>query len=99
LLHCYTTYVCDGSISQRLQVLVKTMTGEKIARELISSILQANYGINSMKLLACMHDLAAANGAALRTIKVISLWFLILVAVLTCYLTYLFIRLWISLFP
>jgi len=38
------------------------MTGEEIARELIS-ILQ---GINSMKLLACMHD-----RVALRIIKII----------------------------
>jgi len=66
-------YICDGSIRQRLiklQVLVKTITGEEIVHELIG-ILQVNYGINSMKLLAYMHDQAAANGAAMCIIKVI----------------------------
>ena len=66
-------YIYDCSIKQRLikfQILVKMMTGEEIAQELIG-ILQVNYGINSMNLLACMHDRAAANGAAMRTIKVI----------------------------
>ena len=66
-------YISGGSIKQKLikfQILVKTMTGEEIAHELIS-ILQVNYGINSMKLLACMHDRASANGAAMRTVKVI----------------------------
>lgn len=104
-------YISDCSIKQRLikfQILVKTMTGEEIARELIN-ILQVNYGINSMKLLACMHDRAAANGAAMLTVKVIFL----LVVDVGCYshTLYLigekfdlpvlddFIRLWISLFP
>jgi len=43
------------------------MTGQEIARELIS-ILLVNYGINSMKLLACIHDLAAANGVVFPTV-------------------------------
>ena len=46
------------------------MTGEEIALELIS-ILQVNYGINSIKLLVCTHDQLATNGAAMQTIKVV----------------------------
>ena len=103
-------YISDGSIKQRLikfQILVKTMTGEEIAREVIG-ILQVNYGINSLNLLACMHDRAAANGAAMRIVKVI----FPLVIDVGCYSHTLdlvgekfdlpvlddFIRLWISLF-
>jgi len=59
-------YISDCSIKQRLikfQILVKMMTGEEIAQELIG-ILQVNYGISSINFLACMHDQAAANGAA-----------------------------------
>ena len=66
-------FISDSNIKQRLikfQILVKTMTGEEIARVLIS-VLQVNYGINSNKLVACMHDRASANGAAMQTIKVI----------------------------
>jgi len=51
-------YISDCNIKQRLikfQILVKTMTGDEIASELIG-ILQINYGISSMNLLACMHD-------------------------------------------
>ena len=103
-------YISDGSIKQRLvkfQILVKTMTGEEIAREVIG-ILQVNYGINSLNLLACMHNRAAANGAAMRIVKVI----FTLVIDVGCYSHTLdlvgekfdllvlddFIRLWISLF-
>ena len=55
----------------RLQLLVKSMTGEEIARELINVIL-AQYGIGSNKLVCVMHDRAACNGVALRTIKVVT---------------------------
>ncbi len=43
------------------------MTGEEIASELIS----AKYGIMSDKLIAAMHDRAASNGIALRTLKIV----------------------------
>ena len=46
------------------------MTGEEIAREVIS-ILQVTYGICASKLLACMHDSASVNGCAMRTIKIV----------------------------
>lgn len=103
-------FISDSKIKQRLikfQILVKTMTGEEIARELIS-ILQVNYDINSNKLVACMHDRASVNGAAMRTIKVV----FPLVADIGCYSHTLdlvgekfdlpvlddFVRLWINLF-
>ena len=44
------------------------MTGEEIAREVIS-ILQVTYGICANKSLAFMHDRASVNGCAMRTIK------------------------------
>ena len=103
-------FISHSKIKQRLikfQILVKTMTGEEIARELIS-ILQVNYGINSNKLVACMHDRASANGAAMRTIKIV----FPMVVDIGCYSHTLdlvgekfdlpvlddFIRLWINLF-
>ena len=54
----------------RLQLLVKSMSGEEIARELIN-VISAQYGIGSHQLIAAMHDRAACNGVALRTIKVV----------------------------
>ena len=54
----------------RLRLLVKSMTGEEIARELIN-VISAQYGIGSNKLVCVMHDRAACNGVALRTIKVV----------------------------
>ena len=61
------------TIQQRLvhlQLLVKSMSGEEIARELIN-VISAQYGIDSNKLVAAMHDRAACNGVALRTIKIV----------------------------
>ena len=46
------------------------MSGEEIARELIN-VLTAQYGVSTSKLVAAMHDHAACNGVALRTIKVV----------------------------
>ena len=46
------------------------MSGEEIARELIN-VISAQYGIGSHQLIAAMHDRAACNGVALRTIKVV----------------------------
>lgn len=54
----------------RLQLLVKSMTGEEIARELIN-VISAQYGISSNNLVAAMHDRAACNGVALRTIQIV----------------------------
>ena len=66
-------FVSDKQLKQRLikfQILAKSMTGEEIAREIIS-ILQVKYGICANKLLACMHDRVSVNGCAMRTIKVV----------------------------
>ena len=46
------------------------MAGEEIARELINT-LSAQYSISSDLLMAVMHDRAACNGVALRTLKVV----------------------------
>ena len=54
----------------RLQLLAKSMSGEEIAREIIASI-STQYGIASNQVVAMMHDRAACNGVALRTLKVI----------------------------
>ncbi len=54
----------------RFLTLAKSMTGEEIARELIS-VLSVEYGITSDRLLASMRDRASANGVAIRTIKVV----------------------------
>ena len=54
----------------RLLLLVKSMTGEEIARELINVILAA-YGISSNNFVAAVHDRAACNGVALQIIQVV----------------------------
>ena len=54
----------------RFLTLAKSMTGEEIARELISA-LSVEYGITSERLLAAMRDCASVNGVAMRTIKVV----------------------------
>ena len=54
----------------RLQLLVKSMTSEEIAQEVIN-VISAQYGIGSNKLVSVMHDRAACNGVALQTIKVV----------------------------
>ena len=54
----------------RLQLLAQSMSGEEVARELIST-LSVRYSINSTSLLATMRDRAAVNNVALRTLKVV----------------------------
>ena len=54
----------------RFQTLAKSMTGEEIARQLIS-VLSVEYGITSDRLLAAMRDRASVNGVAMRTINVV----------------------------
>ena len=55
----------------RLQLLQKSMCAEEIARKLITT-LSVNYGISSDRLMAAMHDRAATNGVAMRTVKAIT---------------------------
>ena len=46
------------------------MTGEEIAREILQTVL-TEFGVNGDRLVAAMRDRAAANGVAMRTIKVV----------------------------
>ena len=54
----------------RLQLLAKSMAGEEIAREIIATI-STQYGIASNLVVAMMHDMAACNGVALQTLKIV----------------------------
>ena len=66
-------YVDSWKIEQhliRIQLLVKSMTGEEIARELVN-VLSVEYGVTVERVLAAMHDRAASNRVAMRTIKVL----------------------------
>ena len=63
----------DWTIEQRLlrvQLLAKSLSGEEIAREIIS-ILSTSYSIQSNRLIACMQDGAASNGVAVRTLHIL----------------------------
>jgi len=67
-------FVSDGWVIQqrlvRVQLLTKSLTGEEIARELIS-ILSASYGVQPMQLLGAMRDQASTNNVAMQTMKVV----------------------------
>ena len=80
-----TTHVCEAfaivvrfvsdswSIEQRLikiQLLAKALTGEEVARELIS-ILSAHYGITTNDIVGVMRDRASVNNVAMRTLRVV----------------------------
>ena len=54
----------------RLQLLVKSMSGEEIAREIVNT-LSVEYGVSVDRILATMHDRASANEAAVRTLRVL----------------------------
>ena len=54
----------------RMQMLTKSMTGEEVARELIS-VLSMRYGVKSELLLAAMRDRASVNNLAMQTVKVV----------------------------
>ena len=51
-------------------MFVKSVTGEELARELIS-VLSVNYGISTQLLLAAMKDRTAVNETAIHTLKVV----------------------------
>ena len=66
-------YIDGWNINQRLvclQFLAKSMAGEELARQLIST-LSATYGIQSNTILAAMRDGASVNNVALSVLKVI----------------------------
>ena len=54
----------------RFQLIAQSMSGEQVARELITA-LSIQYRISSSSLLAAMRDRASVNDVAIRTIKVI----------------------------
>ncbi len=54
----------------RLMLLAKSMTGEEVARQIISCI-STEMGISSDLVIGAMHDRASVNQVAMRTAKVI----------------------------
>ena len=65
-------FISDWTIQQRLvrlKFLKKSMSGEELAREVIS-ILSGTLGVESHRLLAVMRDRASVNTAAMRVISV-----------------------------
>ena len=52
------------------QFIAKSMTGEEVARQLISA-LSTSYSIESQYILAAMRDGASVNGAAMRIVRVV----------------------------
>jgi len=67
-------FVSDNwGIQQRLicvQLLAKSLSGEEIARELIS-VLQVHYKVSASALIGAMHDRASINAVVMRTVQVI----------------------------
>ena len=67
-------YVADDwSLVQRMlqvRLLAKSMTGNEIARELIST-LSTKYGVGSSCLLAAMRDRASVNNVAVQVLQVV----------------------------
>ena len=55
----------------RLKVLIKTMTAEEIAQQIIV-LLSTEFGISSNLIVAAMHDRSSVNDVAMRTIKVVN---------------------------
>lgn len=54
----------------RLEMLTKSMSGEKVARELINN-LSMTYSIKSDLVVAAMRDGASVNEAAMRVVKIV----------------------------
>ena len=80
-----TTHICEAfvivvrfisdswTIEQRLikiQLLAKCLTGQEVARELIS-VLSRQFGIDSNRIIAVMRDRASINNVALKTLKIV----------------------------
>ena len=80
-----TTHVCeamvivvryltdDWVIKQdvcRLMLLTKSMTGEEVARQIVSTI-STEMGISHELVVGAMHDRASVNEVAMRTVKVL----------------------------
>ena len=70
VLRYFTDYSELKQCVGRLKLLAKTMTGEKIAQQIIV-ILSTEFGIFSNLIVAAMRDRASVNDVAMRTIKVV----------------------------
>ena len=53
----------------QVQMLVKSMTGEELAQEVLG-VLCREYKLSTEQVLAAMRDCASVNGVAIRHIKV-----------------------------
>ena len=65
-------FISDWTIQQRLvrlKFLMKSMSGEEVARELIS-VLSITLSVESHRLLAVMHDGGSVNTAAMRVVTI-----------------------------
>ena len=80
-----TTHVCEAMVVvlrfldkdlniqqrvSRLMLLAKSMSGEEVARQLITSI-STELGIGGERVVAMMHDRASVNSVAMRTVSVL----------------------------
>ena len=54
----------------QLMLLTKSLTGEEVARQIIS-VISTEMGISSDLVVGAMHDRASVNKVAMRTVKVI----------------------------
>ena len=67
-------YMSDNWVIQqklvRLQILTKSLSGEEVARELIS-VLSVNFGVSPNQLLVVVRDRASVNEVALKTVKIV----------------------------
>lgn len=66
-------YISDWDIQQRvcrLMLLAKSMTGEEVARQIIT-VLSTELGIASHLVVAAMRDRASVNDVAMQTVAVI----------------------------
>lgn len=61
--------MCSNVLSD-VQTLSKSLSGEEVARELIS-VLSMSYRVRSSSLLANMRNRASVNNVAKRTLKVV----------------------------
>ena len=54
----------------RLQLIEKSLKGDELAREIIP-VLAQRYNVRNSTVCAAMRDEASANGAVMRTVKVV----------------------------
>ena len=53
-----------------MKLLSKSLTGEELAREIIST-LSTSYGLQSHQLVAAMRDRSSVNNVAMTTVKLL----------------------------